>query len=306
MNELVSVIVPVYNRAHLVSETVKSILAQNYEFVEIILINDGSTDKSLSILREYEQRFPIKVRVIDQPNQGQIIARNNGIKKAQGHYIAFLDSDDLWMPDKLEQQIPLFNEGVGLVYGGVELINECGKTTGFDSCDPAIQGEIYPQLLVKNRMTGGSVVVLREALEKVGLFDPEFKAAENWDLWLRICKEYRARLVNKPVVKYRLHQNNMSKDVMLMQGAKRQIMAKHCDRHSPNKLIAHYSKLAEADLFYKLGVYFFSSEQFGKAIQNFSRVMLISPFYEDTPVRLLRSFLGSPGNRMLRKLKNLR
>ena len=152
-------------------------------------------------------------------------------------------------------------------------------------------------------MTGGSVVVLREALDSVGVFDPEFSAAENWDLWLRICKEYEARLVNKPVVKYRLHQNNMSKDVLLMQGAKRQIMAKHCDKNSSDKLVAHYSKLAEADLFYKVGVDYFSREQFGKAVRNFLQVIKISPFYEDTPVRLLRSLLGSKGNRMLRKFK---
>ena len=303
MSELVSVIVPVYNRAHLVAVTIESILSQTYQALEIILINDGSDDASLSVLREYESRFPDKIRVIDQLNQGQIIARNNGIKAARGKYVAFLDSDDLWIENKLEWQIPLFGEGVGLVYGGVTLIDEYGDTTGFEPCDPAIQGKIYPQLLVKNRMTGGSVVVLREALEKVGVFDPEFRAAENWDLWLRICKEYQARLVDKPVVKYRLHRNNMSKDVMLMQNAKRQIMAKHCDKHSSDSLVARYSRMAEADLFYKLGVYYFSREEFGKAIRNFLRVVVIAPLYEDTPVRLLRSFLGSHGNRMLRKFK---
>jgi glycosyltransferase involved in cell wall biosynthesis len=302
---LVSVIVPVYNRAHLVTETVISILGQTYRNIEIILINDGSTDNSLKIIEALQQEYPDVIRIVDQENQGQTVARNQGIKQALGKYIAFLDSDDLWAPGKLDLQIPLFDEGVGLVYGGVELINEYGETTGFDACDPAVQGNIYPQLLVKNRMTGGSVVVLREALDRVGGFDPEFSAAENWDLWLRICKEYKVRLVNKPVVKYRQHQNNMSKDTMLMQDAKRQIMAKHCDKHSSDKLIALYSKLAEADLFYKLGVICFSREQFGEAIRNFSRVMMISPFYEDTPVRLLRCFLGSRGNRMLRIFKKV-
>lgn len=300
---LVSVIVPVYNREKLVTETVASILGQTYRPIEIILINDGSTDSSLSVMQILQQQHPSLIRIIDQENQGQTIARNQGIAAASGKYIAFLDSDDLWVPDKLELQIPLFDEGVGLVYGGVELINEIGETTGFDPCDPEIQGSIYPQLLVKNRMTGGSVVVLRKALDKVGMFDPGFSAAENWDLWLRICKKYEARLVNKPVVKYRLHQNNMSKDMILMQDAKRQIMEKHCDRHSPDKLVAQYSKLAEADLFYKLGVHYFSQEQFGKAIGKFLRVIKISPFYEDTPVRLVRSMLGRSGNRILRKFK---
>ncbi|MBK1871747.1 glycosyltransferase [Marinobacter sp. 1-3A] len=300
---LVSVIVPVYNREKLVTETVASILGQTYRPIEIILINDGSTDSSLNVMQTLQQQHPSLVRIIDQENQGQTISRNQGIAAANGKYIAFLDSDDLWVPDKLELQIPLFDEGVGLVYGGVELINESGETTGLDPCDPQIQGSIFPQLLVKNRMTGGSVVVLREALDKVGMFDPEFSAAENWDLWLRICKKYEVRLVNKPVVKYRLHQSNMSKDIILMQDAKRQIIEKHCDRHSSDKLVARYSKLAEADLFYKLGVHCFSQEQFGKAIGNFLRVIKISPFYEDTPVRLVRSMLGRSGNRILRKFK---
>lgn len=302
--DLVSVIVPVYNRAHLVTETVASILGQTYQNIEIILINDGSTDDSLKVVQALQQESPDVIRIIDQENQGQTVARNQGIKHARGKYVAFLDSDDLWVSGKLEWQIPLFDEGVGLVYGGVEFINEHGETTGFDSCDSAIQGKIYPHLLVKNRMTGGSVVVLREALDMVGMFDPEFRAAENWDLWLRICKEYEARLVDKPVVKYRLHPNNMSKDVMLMQDAKQQIMAKHCNKNSADKLVAQYSKLAEADLFYKLGVYNFSREQYGEAIRNFARVITISPLYEDTPVRLLRSLLGSRGNRILRKFKN--
>src|SRR5690554_2314431 len=118
MNALVSVIVPVYNRAHLVKETIDSILSQTYKPVEIILINDGSTDNSLSVLKNYERKFPEQVRIIDQENQGQIVARNNGIGIAQGEYIAFLDSDDVWIDDKLERQIPLFETGVGLVYSG--------------------------------------------------------------------------------------------------------------------------------------------------------------------------------------------
>src|SRR5699024_5732357 len=130
-----SVIVPVYNRAHLVSETIESILAHTWEPLEIILINDGSTDESLAILQDYERRFPEKIRVCDQPNQGQIVARNNGIKASKGDYIAFLDSDDLWVEDKLERQVPLFEEGVGLVYSGTEIMDEEGRTIRQEPAD---------------------------------------------------------------------------------------------------------------------------------------------------------------------------
>tara|TARA_R110000823_G_scaffold32383_4_gene91338 strand:- start:135 stop:1052 length:918 start_codon:yes stop_codon:yes gene_type:complete len=304
MNKLVSVIVPVYNRAHLVSETIQSILSQTYEPVEIILINDGSSDESLSILREYERRFPTKVRVIDQPNQGQIIARNNGIEAAQGKYIAFLDSDDLWLEDKLERQMPLFEPGVGLVYSGTEIIDEDGQTIRVEPADESITGDIYPQLLIKNRMTGGTVVVTAEALEHVGLFSTDFKAAENWDLWLRICKVYSARVVRDPLIKYRIHEDNMSGDGQLMLRAKLQIIEKHCNLNSKDSVIGRFSRLAYADYHYRKGLNYFAAAKYQLARQEFFLVMKIFPFYEDALIRLMRSFLGRPGNSFLRFLKN--
>jgi glycosyltransferase involved in cell wall biosynthesis len=303
MNELVSVIVPVYNRAHLVTETIQSILSQTYEFVEIILINDGSTDGSLPILREYEGRFPEKIRVIDQPNQGQIIARNNGIKMAKGNYIAFLDSDDVWMENKLERQLPLFEPGVGLVFSGTEIIDEAGNTLRVENADSSLSGNIFPQLLVRNRMTGGTVVVTAEALRRVGIFCTDFKAAENWDLWLRVCKLYKARVVPDPLIKYRIHSSNMSGDSQLMLDAKRQIMEKYCDLGSSDAIVVRYSRQAYADYYYREGLNYFAAERYQQARKAFFSVFGFSPLYKDTWVRFLRSFLGVRGNRLLRTFK---
>lgn len=303
MNELVSVIVPVYNRSHLVSETVQSILVQTYEPVEIILINDGSTDESLTILREYEQRFPTKIRVIDQPNQGQIVARNNGIKMAKGSYIAFLDSDDVWVESKLERQLPLFEPGVGLVFSGTEVIDEAGNTIRVEYADNDLSGNIFPQLLVRNRMTGGTVMVTAEALTSVGDFCTDFKAAENWDLWLRICKIYSARVVPDPLIKYRIHSSNMSGDGQLMLSAKRQIMEKYCNLNSNDAVIARYSRLAYADYHYREGLNHFSSAQYHLARKAFFSVFRFSLLYKDTWVRFLRTLLGTRGNRLLRAFK---
>ncbi len=303
MKGLVSVIVPVYNRGNLVSETIDSILSQTYKNFEIILINDGSSDDSLSILAAYERRFPEKIRVIDQKNQGQIIARNNGIKVARGQYIAFLDSDDLWKKDKLERQLPLFQQGVGLVYTGTEIINEKGETVRLEPADEALVGDIYGQLLVKNRMTGGTVVVTAEALEKVGVFSQDFKAAENWDLWLRICKEYSADVVADPLIEYRVHSNNMSSDGQLMLDAKMKIIEKHCDLKSSDPLISRFSKLAYADYFYRVGLDHFANERYLKASKAFIKTMQHSFTYMDARERLLRSLAGPYINRMLRAIK---
>ena len=113
---LVSVIVPVYNRENYVGETLDSILRQTYQNIEIIAVNDGSTDNSLSVLNSYKEKYPDKITVIDQQNQGQVRSRNNAIMQSKGEYIAFLDSDDLWQPDKLEKQLPLFVDNVARNY----------------------------------------------------------------------------------------------------------------------------------------------------------------------------------------------
>ncbi|WP_144776638.1 glycosyltransferase family 2 protein [Marinobacter maritimus] len=303
MSDLVSVIIPVYNREHLVSQAIESVLAQTYKPVEIILINDGSTDGSLSVLRRFEALFPQQVRVIDQPNQGQILARNNGIQAARGEYIAFLDSDDLWLENKLERQIPLFEPGVGLVYSGTEVIDEEGHTIRVESADVTITGNIYPQLLIKNRMTGGTVVVSAEALKHVGAFSTDFKAAENWDLWLRISKVYSARAVRDPLLRYRVHDGNMSGDAQLMINAKLQIIEKYCDLRSSDSVVARCSRLAYADYHYRKGLICFSNSEYKSARKEFYSTTAYHWYYKDAWLRLIRSYLGKRGNYFLRLIK---
>jgi len=303
---LVSVIVPVYNREDLVAGTVDSILAQTYDALEIILVNDGSSDNSLSVIKEYEAKHPSKIVVIDQVNQGQVASRNNAIRAATGKYIAFLDSDDLWLPEKLALQIPLFKNGVGLVYSAIDNIDENGKKLNTMLCDETVSGNILPQLLVRNRMTGGTVVVLREALDKVGLFDEKFSAAENWDLWIRICRCYDADLVNLPLVQYRVHPGNMSKDRMLMLSAKEDIVKKHCSGTAETQELEGHYNLAKADLAYWKGVYYFSNADYPKARAYFFEAHKLIPFYEDCAARVVRSYLGKFGNKFIAYCKTIK
>lgn len=302
---LVSVIVPVYNRDKYVAQTIDSILAQSYPGIEVVLINDGSTDSSLDILRSYEQRYPEKVIVIDQQNQGQIAARNHGIMKSRGQFIAFLDSDDLWYPNKLALQLPLFKDNVGLVYTAVEHIDQHGTVIHTELCDESLTDDIYMHLLVHNRMTGGSVVVTRAALEQVGLFDPAFKAAENWDLWLRICRQYRAALVNQVLVKYRIHPENMSSNQMLMLQAKEKIIQKHSVHASTDDKVEAALTLARADLWYRYGLVYASRADYVQARKFFKQSYQLAPNYKDVKQRIIRSYLGKSGNRLLAATKKL-
>ena len=302
---LVSVIVPVYNREKYVSLTLDSIIQQTYKNIEIIAVNDGSTDSSLTVLKNYEANHPKIITVIDQKNQGQVKSRNTAILKSKGEFIAFLDSDDLWMPNKLEMQLPLFNEQVGLVYSAIENIDKDGIVVGSVLCDESVTGDILPQLLIRNRMTGGTVVVKKVALDKIGLFDEAFSAAENWDLWIRICREYEARLVNMPLVQYRIHPDNMSSDRKLMLSAKENIVNKHCCGTPKNEKVAYYYKQAKADLAYWKGVYYFSNSDYAQSRAFFFEAHSLIPFYEDSAIRIFRSYLGKFGNNFISNLKKI-
>ncbi len=296
---LVSVIVPVYNRASLVSKTLDSILAQTWQGLEIITVNDGSSDNSLAVLQRYAAKYPGVVRVVDQPNSGQVKARNAGIRQARGSFIAFLDSDDTWAPEKLALQLPLFRNGVGLVYCGINEVSTEHTLIKTVPCETGMRGDIHRQLLIRNRMTGGTVVVTRQALERVGLFDETLQAAENWDLWIRIAQEFQVDYVNRPLVNYLRHPGNLSGDPERMSQAVRSILKKHLAsaRHSKEAVSVYHE--AHALFHYNLGVSRFSAERYLQAMRAFLLCWLHRPFYRDSGQRMLRSLLGSRLNRWL-------
>ena len=300
---LVSVIVPVYNRDQLVGGTLDSILRQSYPHLEIVAVNDGSTDSSLSVLREYERNHPGKVLVIDQANAGQVRARNNGIRAAHGEYIAFLDSDDTWHADKLSLQMPLFKDNVALVYCGINEVDSAGGTTATVLPEPGMRGDIYRHLLIRNRMTGGSVVVHRRALEAVGYFDESFRAAENWDLWIRVTREYAADYIDKPLVNYLKHPGNMSQDNSKMAQGTWDILQKHLPALPQDKSLVRSYREAYAHYYYGLGVQGFGKNEYRETRKMFYQCWKFVPNYRDSLVRFGRTFLGTRVNRCLSSLR---
>ena len=302
---VVSVIVPVYNRENYVAETLDSILQQTYQNIEIVAVNDGSKDNSLLVLESYKKKYPDKILVIDQENQGQVRSRNNAILQSRGEYIAFLDSDDLWLPDKLEKQLPLFVDNVGLVYSGIHNIDGDGNIIDTELIREDMRGDIHNKLLIKNRMTGGTVVLRRDVIDKVGMFDVDFAAAENWDLWLRVSKHYAVDFVNEPLVKYRKHSGNMSKDDILMINIVDSILKKHCsgEPDSPASKIA--IDKAHANFAYRKGIYNISQDDYRTARINFKETLRLFPGYKDTRARLFRAYLGPSVNKLITRTKLL-
>lgn len=303
---LVSVVVPVFNREQSVGRTLDSILAQTYGKLEILAVDDGSTDRSRQVLEEYARRFSDRLIVLSQANAGPAAARNRGLRSCRGEFIAFLDSDDIWRPRKLELQLPLFSPGIGLVYSAVEEVDDEGTLLRAVPCEPQMRGDIYRHLLVHNRMTGGSVVVTRTALDTVGLFDERLRAAENWDLWIRISKEFEVDFVDRPLARYAIHPDRLSHDSTRMQTAAAAVLSKHFphppDRNDP--LLDSYNR-AYAHHYHLLGVHHFTRQEYREARRMFRRCREHVPGFRDSGIRYLRTFLGKRPNDALARLRKV-
>ena len=302
---LVSVIVPVYNRERLVGKTLESILGQTYTDVEIVAVNDGSTDGSLAVLMEHAGRNRGRITVIDQPNAGQVKAKNRGISAARGRYIAFLDSDDTWEKEKLSLQMPLFRGNVGLVYCGINEIDGQGHVTRTVPPEPGVRGDVYRHLLIKNRMTGGAVVVTRESLDEVGLFDESLRAAENWDLWIRISRRFMVDFVDRPLVNYLKHQGNMSNDGGRMAEATLSLLQKHLPVLPPEEPLRSSYMQAYAEYCYTMGVQYFGTGDYREARKMFRNCWKYIPNYKDSVARTIRTLAGRRVNDALSRLKKI-
>ena len=206
----VTVIIPNYNYAKYVAEAIDSVLSQSYKNCELIVVNNGSTDDSLDILREYGDR----IRVIDQPNLGQSGARNSGLRHARGDFIAFLDADDSWEKNKIEKQISLLTESTQLIYCGIRPFRSSSSDiTPIEL--PKYKGDCTNYFL---EYPGASIVLSGEStalfsrslLERVGEFDPKLNSTAGWDFFRRCSKLTKFGFINESLVNYRLHDNNMS------------------------------------------------------------------------------------------------
>jgi len=203
---LVSVIIPTYNRAALLTETINSVLAQTYPAVEIIVVDDGSTDNTAEVVAGYGER----VIYLQQENQGETIARNRGIQVSKGTYLSFLDDDDLIFPTKIEKQINVFANcpEISVVYCRHYHIDEKVNPLGKSGLLP--EGDILLPLALGDFIWSGAPLIRRECIEAVGGYDANLpwrgKYGEDWDLWLQLALAgYRFACVQEPLGAYRLN-----------------------------------------------------------------------------------------------------
>jgi glycosyltransferase involved in cell wall biosynthesis len=216
--EKVSVVIPSYNYGQFIGAAIESVLAQSYPIAEIIVIDDGSTDKTEQIVKKFDN----KVHYIKQKNSGVCAARNNGVKISRGDFIAFLDADDSWHPQKIEKQMNKFQSDseIGLVHCGMrEFDSETNKTIRLHL--EGSEGWVAKDILLFDKNViigpGGAIVIKREAFEEVKGFDTNLKIGEDWDFCYRVARKFKIGFVPEILVNYRNHGKNTHLNVKEME-----------------------------------------------------------------------------------------
>lgn len=207
----VDVVIPVFNGERYVQEAIQSVQQQSFPAARIIIADDGSTDRTVEIVTSLQQA-DCRIILLKLPHAGVSAARNAGIAASSSCYIAFLDADDIWVPEKLALQLAVFEaegEEVGFVHSSYFLINEAGETVpGLQVFPPRLRGNIFKPLLLEGYVLSGSassVVVRRGILDKAGYFDERLFHGEDWDLWTRLAHISQVAFTPEAVVGIRVH-----------------------------------------------------------------------------------------------------
>ncbi len=213
----VSVIIPNYNYSQYLREAIDSVLAQTVADIEIVVVDDGSTDRSKEILDSYGER----ISAVYQQNQGVSAARNHGVSLSRGEFVAFLDADDAWLSTKIERQLDLFESDpdLGLVHVGV--VDVDGQGTELIKHTDGREGSVAQDLLCFDAsviLGGGSgLMVPRRVFDEVGGFDTRLSTSADWDMFYQISHRYRVGFAPDVLLKYRVHGSNMHGNIGAME-----------------------------------------------------------------------------------------
>lgn len=206
----ISIIIPTYNREDYIADTIQSVLEQTYKDFEVIVVDDGSTDNTKSKL----EKFGSKIKLIEQKNSERAIARNNGVKQSSGEYIAFVDSDDIWVKNKLEKQIEILenNKDIILTYSSCLRINQNGsKIKPAERQKQGYSGLLFEKLLIRNFITSPTPLLRRKNFEQIEGFKSKYIPYEDWEFWIRLSTLGKFLFIPTPLAYYRIHKEQSVK-----------------------------------------------------------------------------------------------
>jgi glycosyltransferase involved in cell wall biosynthesis len=211
----VSVVILTYNRAELLRSAITSVLNQTFQDFEIIIVDDASKDNTQEALSHFDDARLKYIR--HEMNKGEGKSRNTGIANASGEFIAFLDDDDEWLPEKLKLQVDILDNDptISAVYTGCICIDK--RSGNVDSLKiPSKRGDIFQELLKENFIIVSSILLRRACFETVGLFDELVPFGLDHDMWIRVSRFYQFAFITKPLVKYYIHQNRLNANFSLV------------------------------------------------------------------------------------------
>lgn len=224
---IISVIIPAYNSELTIQETIESVQKQTFSDFEIIIIDDGSQDGTVELVKSLVKLEP-RLKIFCYGNAGVAVARNRGIELAQGEFISLLDADDLWTPDKLELQLKALknNPEAGVAYSWTNPIDEQGKIL-FLGTRPVWEGNVYGELLQTNFVSNGSnILVRREAIKSIYGFPSDFPTASDWDFYLKLAFKWSFVVVPQYQILYRQRSNSMSSNIEALMQANLAVLEK--------------------------------------------------------------------------------
>ena len=294
----VSVVIPTHNRASFLRAAIQSVLNQTFQDFEIIVVDDASEDETPEVIRSFTE--PRIQYVRHETNKGQGVTRNNGLSRASGEYVAFLDDDDEWLPQKLEQQVRLLDSSpakVGLIYSGFYRA-DVSTTRVVNRFIPEKRGYVFAAMCQQNWIGTCSTVLIRRAcLEKIGLFDEGLAASADYDMWLRISKEFEVEYITEPLVFYSLHENRISTNHQSKVRGLEALLKKHA---------AHFVGDAKSysSRYSNLGVIYCFSGNTRKGRGALLRAISLYPFEIRHYYNLCLSFLGVGNFRRIKKLRD--
>lgn len=227
----VGVIIPAFNAARYLPFALESVVAQTFDDWQILLVDDGSTDNTVEVIAPFLNRFGSKIKYIKQDNRGLPAARNTAIRASTAEYLALLDADDVWLPNRLADSVEAFTgrPQVGLAYGLVTGIDPEGRLMDtFVGNQRKAEGHIASQIYMRKvELPCPTMTFRRRCIDEVGMFDETMRATEDRDLWLRIALRYEVAFVPKVLAYYRLSPNSMSTDPQRMLQAQLQFINKN-------------------------------------------------------------------------------
>ena len=227
---LVSIIMPAYNAEKTIVESIESVLRQTYRNWELIVVNDGSKDSTSEVVLAINDE---RVRLIEQENGGVANARNNGINNSTGEYIAFLDSDDLWVEEKLERQLGTIEGGEHkMCFAKTWCFRENSNQTSDCFVNVSLDFDDRDKILIYDFIPILTVLLAKDVLDEVGYFDETLRGVEDWDLWIRVLQKYDVVYLDEFLAKYRISSIGLSGNFEKHFIEEEKVWMKHIDLYS--------------------------------------------------------------------------